>query len=67
MTYRIEIDEDTCNGYGNCVIAAPQVFDLDPETNAAVLLDRHPVEGDDEAVEEAAADCPVQAIKLSRS
>jgi ferredoxin len=66
MTYRVDIDETTCNGYGNCVLAAPDVFDLDPETNVAVVLDGHPVDGDAAALEEAEADCPVRAITLSR-
>jgi ferredoxin len=60
----IEIDLDLCNGYGNCVVAAPDVFDLDPETNLAVL--RTPSVSADRlsAVREAAADCPVQAIRI---
>ena len=66
MTYRVEIDRETCNGYGNCVLAAPDVFDLDPDTNVAFVQDGHPVDADDSAVEEAEADCPVRAIKLSK-
>lgn len=65
MTYRIDIDQATCNGYGNCVLAAPEVFDLDLETNIAIVREGHAE--DDEAVLEAEADCPVRAIKLSRS
>ncbi|MBB4689568.1 ferredoxin [Amycolatopsis jiangsuensis] len=64
MAYSVEIDDKTCNGYGNCVVAAPDVFDLDPETNIAVLQPGHPTDEDDEAVEEAEADCPVRAIIL---
>jgi ferredoxin len=66
MTYRVAIDEKTCNGYGNCVLAAPSVFDLDARTNVAVVLDGHPVDDDSEALEDAEADCPVRAITLSR-
>ena len=65
MTYHVAIDGDTCNGYGNCVLAAPSVFDLDPDSNVAVLIDGRPVDADADAVEEAAADCPVRAITLS--
>ncbi|KXF53712.1 hypothetical protein AXA44_43675 [Rhodococcus sp. SC4] len=66
MSYSVEINEETCNGYGNCVVAAPEVFDLDPDTNIAVLRDGHPADNDDEALEEAEADCPVRAIALHR-
>lgn len=65
MTYRVTIDEATCNGYGNCVLAAPEVFDLDPVTNIAVVLEGHPVDDDAGALEEAEMDCPVRAIRLS--
>lgn len=60
----IEIDLDLCNGYGNCVIAAPDVFDLDPETNLAVLRTPRVSPERRAAVEEAAMDCPVQAIRI---
>jgi len=60
----VEIDLDLCNGYGNCVVAAPDVFDLDPETNLAVLRTASVSPDRRAAVEEAAADCPVQAIRI---
>lgn len=61
---KIEIDRETCNGYGNCVIAAPDVLDLEPDTNIAFVLDGHPVESDRAAILDAVADCPVQALRL---
>ena len=64
MTYRIEIDESACNGYGNCVVAAPDVFDLDPVTGIATVVTGHP--DDEAAVADAEADCPARAIRLSR-
>ncbi|MDQ1105696.1 ferredoxin [Nocardioides zeae] len=66
MTVHIDIDREACNGYGNCVIAAPEVFDLEPGTSIAYVLPGHPTEADRDAVEEAVADCPVQALKLRR-
>ncbi|MBB4689676.1 ferredoxin [Amycolatopsis jiangsuensis] len=67
MSYSIEINEKACNGYGNCIVAAPEVFDLDPETNIAVIRAGGNSEtADDEELEEAAADCPVRAITLRR-
>lgn len=64
MTLRVDIDETLCNGYGNCVVAAPEVFDLDDDTNIAVVLPGRPVEEDGPALREAEADCPVRAIAL---
>ncbi|KXF52218.1 MULTISPECIES: ferredoxin [Rhodococcus] len=67
MNYHIDIDTQACNGYGNCVVSAPEVFDLDPETNIATVRDGHPDDNDTEALLEAEADCPVRAIRLSRT
>lgn len=64
MSLRIEIDRKLCNGYGNCIISAPQVFDLDPDTNIAYVLDGSPTAADEADVREAAADCPVSAIRI---
>lgn len=64
MAVKIEIDRKLCNGYGNCIIAAPAVFDLEPDTNIAFVLDGHPTVADEFDVREAAADCPVQAIRI---
>jgi ferredoxin len=64
MSIDLHVDDEVCNGYGNCVIAAPEVFDLDPNTNIAVVLPGRPLEADSHAVEEAIADCPVRAIRV---
>lgn len=55
----IEVDRDLCIGSGDCIEAAPEVFDLDDEGKATVLdPDGAPL---DEIVE-AARNCPVTAI-----
>jgi len=64
---RITIDTALCNGYGNCVITAPDVFDLDPTTDIAVVRDQNAADLDPDAVREAAADCPVRAIRLGEA
>jgi ferredoxin len=64
MQITVTVDLDLCNGYGNCVVAAPEVFDLDPETNLAIVRDIHPA--DEAAVAEAELDCPVRAIRILR-
>ncbi|GLY70784.1 ferredoxin [Amycolatopsis taiwanensis] len=62
---RVQVDLDRCEANGLCVLAAPEVFDLDdndqlqydPEPGEELILD----------VEDAARSCPVQAIALTRT
>lgn len=61
---RVEIDTGLCSGYGNCVIAAPGVFDLDADRNLAVVRPGRPAPGDADALADAEADCPAHAIRL---
>lgn len=61
---RVGIDTEVCQAYGNCMMAAPEVFDLDEERGVAFLL-REAGEGDREAVEEAVRTCPVEALSLA--
>jgi ferredoxin len=62
----IVVDVDLCQGYGNCVFAAPEIFDLDPETNQAVVTDAGHGRVDEQQLADAVADCPVQAIAVIR-
>ncbi|MFB0553665.1 MAG: ferredoxin [Phycisphaerae bacterium] len=52
--------EDTCTACGLCVDTCPEVFDLGDEM-AQVIVDDVPEEYED-AVQEAAEECPVEAI-----
>ena len=63
MDLEVEIDRDLCMGSGNCVFAAPGVFDLD-EDSVAVVLD--PTASAEEMVLTAARDCPTHAITVRR-
>jgi ferredoxin len=62
---RIDVDMEVCQHYGQCVFAAPDVFDLDENAElrfqATASDDRH------EDVEAAVAACPVQAITILAS
>ena len=60
----VTADGDVCVGAGQCVLAAPGVFDQDEQ--GVVLVLRKQV-GDDrrEAVEEAATTCPSGAVHLT--
>jgi ferredoxin len=60
---RVHVDRDKCADHGQCVFAAPEVFQLDPEGK----LVYHAGELDPglrDAVEEAADVCPMQAITV---
>jgi ferredoxin len=61
---RIAVDEDRCCGAGQCVLAAPDVFDQREEDGVVILLDADPGESQHAAVREAAAICPAAAIAL---
>jgi ferredoxin len=57
----IEIDRELCYGFGDCVSAAPDVFQLDDE-DKSVVVDPNGAPRDD--LIEAASDCPVNAITI---
>ncbi|GAQ54583.1 ferredoxin [Streptomyces acidiscabies] len=59
---KITVDETKCCGAGQCVLAAPDVFDQRDEDGIVVLLDPHPPTDHHDAVREAAQVCPAAAI-----
>jgi len=52
--------EDTCTACGLCVDTCPEVFDMGDDM-AQVIIDEVPEQYED-AVQEAAEECPVEAI-----
>ena len=63
MGREIDIDRDACMGSGNCVFAAPGVFELDDDSVARVV---DPEASPEEAVVTAARQCPAHAITVRR-
>jgi ferredoxin len=59
----LEVNLTLCQGYANCVDAAPEIFDLG-ENGLAVLLQVEPPAELEEAAREAVRLCPVRAIKI---
>jgi len=57
------VDEDACTGCGACCETCPEVFELNDEGTADVLLDPIPPEYEQSA-QEAADACPVDAIMI---
>ncbi|NYE35824.1 ferredoxin [Nocardioides cavernae] len=59
---RVDVDMDVCQNYGQCVFAAPEVFDLD---DAGDLVYQGEVDDASRTdVEAAVMACPVQAIAI---
>ncbi|HEX6458267.1 MAG TPA: ferredoxin [Thermoleophilaceae bacterium] len=58
------LDLDTCQGYANCVMVAPDVFDIDEQKGTAILLQEQPDDSRLAAVEEAVRQCPTEAISV---
>jgi ferredoxin len=64
---KISAERGTCKGYGNCLIAAPKVFDLDDQGLVVLLDDTVDGRREIEAVERAAYDCPTDSIVLTEA
>lgn len=62
-TLRVVVDRDLCEGNARCVKVAPAVFRVDDEDRLEILLEAPPPELRD-AVEQAIAVCPRQALRL---
>jgi ferredoxin len=60
---KVVVDREICQDHGQCVFAAPQVFELDEE-GKLVVLQEEVDESLRDVVEEAADVCPVQAITI---
>ena len=56
---KIEVEQDKCCGYGDCVLAAPDTFELGDDGLAHVIDGAQPTEAE---AREGAAACPVAAI-----
>jgi ferredoxin len=59
---KVSINQDACVGAGQCVLAAPEVFDQREEDGIVVLLAKEPGEALTAAVKKAAKLCPALAI-----
>lgn len=60
---RVHVDLNKCESNGMCVLAAPEVFDLDDD--GLLHYDSNPDESLRADVEDAVTSCPVSAITLA--
>lgn len=59
---RAVVDEDECTGCGLCADTCPDVFEMEDDI-AKVKVDTVPADAED-CAQQAADDCPSEAIKL---
>ena len=64
--FKVIVDEDLCIGAGQCVLAAPSIFDQD-DNGIVILLDATPPPGLHEAARKAAKLCPARAITIEEA
>ncbi|RKE17440.1 ferredoxin [Streptomyces sp. TLI_171] len=62
----LHVDQDRCCGAGQCVLAAPELFDQREEDGLVVLLAAEPPAELLAVAEDAVAACPGRAIRLDR-
>ena len=61
---KVEVDADTCGGFGQCVALCPDVFALTDAGYAVVIVDEVPAEFE-AVVREAERVCPTHAITVT--
>lgn len=61
---RIEADRDACIGAGQCVLAAPELFDQDEDDGLVLVLTPRRDEAHAAAAHAAAAACPAGVITV---
>jgi ferredoxin len=59
---KVIVDMEKCEYHGQCMVAAPEVFDLRGDNE--LVYEPHPDDSLRDEVEEAMDACPVQAITI---
>jgi ferredoxin len=59
---RVQVDLSRCAGYGNCVEAAPDIFQMSDVADVADVLIENPGAEYSEQVHKAARVCPADAV-----
>lgn len=61
---QVAVDADRCEGHARCWAICPEVFGLDEEGHAVVLVSEVPADLEDKA-REAVTNCPERAITVA--
>jgi ferredoxin len=62
--YRIELDEDLCQGHAMCELEAPDYFRV-PKRGAVEILDAEPPDDARPDIERAVEMCPTRALSIT--
>jgi ferredoxin len=63
-TMRVTVDVNVCEAHGDCVVAAPEIFELGDDDDVVVVVNPEPSEDLRAKAELAADNCPVMAITI---
>ncbi|ADY56382.1 ferredoxin [Syntrophobotulus glycolicus DSM 8271] len=58
------IEKDACIGCGNCPVICPEIYQMDDD-GLAITLNEHVPEELEETAQEAAENCPTEAIIIN--
>jgi ferredoxin len=61
---KVFVDEVSCAAHGDCVVAAPEVFDLGDDDDIVSVITPEPGPELFASVQTAADNCPVGAIRI---
>lgn len=61
---KVIVDNKLCEAHGECVLVAPEIFDLGDDDDVVTLLQEHPPEELRAKAEASVKICPVAAIRL---
>ncbi|TNY05694.1 ferredoxin [Escherichia coli] len=64
MAIIVKFDRNKCQGYANCLIEAPEIWDFDEDNDVALLLQEVVPESLRVQAEASARGCPAHAITL---
>ena len=64
MSYRLLLDTGKCQGYANCLIEAPEIWDFDEDNDIAILKNSEPGEDLRVVADASVRCCPARAISL---
>jgi ferredoxin len=61
---KVVVDFDACAAHGDCVVEAPEIFDLGDDDEVVKVLIEEPGEGLRGQAQAAADACPMAAIRI---
>jgi len=61
---KVIVDAQRCELHGECMVAAPEVFDIEDDAEVVTVINPEPDESLRAAVEEAVLMCPLAAIRI---